>query len=62
MNNGKFSLAMMFVPQVSKWGEKIAGLVVVEPGISTASFKEWSEGKVTTRWFFVLLITIKTQV
>ncbi|XP_015777141.1 PREDICTED: protein NDRG1-like [Acropora digitifera] len=34
---------------VSKWGEKIAGLVVVEPGISTASFKEWSEGKIKTR-------------
>ena len=24
----------------------MAGLVVVEPGISTASFKEWGEGKV----------------
>lgn len=31
---------------VSKWGEKIAGLVVVEPGISTASFKEWGAGKI----------------
>ena len=35
-----------FLQQVTKWGEKIAGLVVVEPGISTASFKEWGEGKV----------------
>ena len=33
--------------QVSKWGDKVAGLVVVEPGISTASFKEWGEGKVS---------------
>jgi len=32
---------------VSKWGDKVAGLVVVEPGISTASFKEWGEGKVS---------------
>ena len=37
---------MCFLQQVSKWGDKIAGLVVVEPGISTASFKEWGEGKV----------------
>ncbi|CAH3195154.1 unnamed protein product, partial [Porites evermanni] len=29
---------------VSKWGSKIAGLVVVEPGISSSSFKEWGEG------------------
>lgn len=34
---------------VSKWGDKVAGLVVVEPGISTASFKEWGEGKIKTR-------------
>lgn len=34
---------------VSKWGDKIAGLVVVEPGISPASFKEWGEGKIKTR-------------
>ena len=33
--------------QVSKWGDKVAGLVVVEPGISTASFLEWGEGKVS---------------
>ena len=32
--------------KVSKWGSKIAGLVVVEPGISSSSFKEWGEGKV----------------
>ena len=36
----------MFLQQVSKWGDKVAGLVVVEPGISTATFKEWGEGKV----------------
>ncbi|KAJ7390710.1 hypothetical protein OS493_022789 [Desmophyllum pertusum] len=34
---------------VSKWGDKVAGLIVVEPGISTASFKEWGEGKIKTR-------------
>lgn len=34
---------------VSKWGDKVAGLVVVEPGISTASFLEWGEGKIKTR-------------
>lgn len=34
---------------VSKWGSKIAGLVVVEPGISSSSFKEWGEGKIKTR-------------
>lgn len=34
---------------VSKWGDKVAGLVVVEPGISTASFKEKGEGKIKAR-------------
>ncbi|KAL9983245.1 hypothetical protein ACROYT_G005390 [Oculina patagonica] len=33
---------------VSKWGDKVAGLIVVEPGISSASVKEWGEGKIKT--------------
>lgn len=40
-------LFSQFFLQVSKWGDKVAGLIVVEPGISTASFKEWGEGKVS---------------
>ena len=31
---------------MSKWAEKVLGLALVEPAISSASFGEWGETKV----------------